>query len=798
MIRENSRETILCVCYTNHALDQFLEHMFDNGEREIVRIGGRSKSEKLKPFNLRELSRNKSDLGYDDRRRLKQVDFKWHKQRESIEVLMKTNDAPLKWDSPYGGAKAYIDEHDHDFYEQLSMPHDIGENFVKVGKKGKKAKSDYLWELWKKGGDCPGWLTYPPYNRDHMESFHKVWDMEPKERMETIHDWRNRLLGDIRADLFDQVAQFNKLSEERQLILRQKDLKILQDAKVIGATTTGAAQYRDILDEIKAGVVIAEEAGEVFEAHVLTALSNQTKHLILIGDHKQLRPKAETYDLTTVSGKGYNLDCSLFERLVCSNLPSAMLQVQHRMRPSISDMVRKQTYPGLKDHPDVTKYPAVRGVKGDVIFIDHDVKEDGLNRDESECDSHNKTKSNIHEAKLCVELVRYFLLQGYSMDQIVVLTPYVGQLLKIVNTMRKELSETAAYLSELDIREFDEEVLTDTLDINLLDGHSEKKSVRCASIDNFQGEESDIIIASLVRSNRSGNIGFLKEEQRVNVLLSRARHGLYIVGNSTTLLASKKGKHVWTPLLGMMQIERGLPTYCQLHPNDEVIDLSEPGAFRKFRPNGGCSRACNYRMSCGHMCSQSCHPIDRDHKATETLCSEPCRRVPPECNLSHICTKLCKDNCGPCTSLVDGPFQLPCGHVKAKSRCHDVRNEEALEKLSKKCTETVKMSFKDCDHKEFIECRNARSDDPKCPAKCGKKQDCGHNCTNRLVFYILLLFTLYLVSYFFLHCEFVDVVHVLMAIDARKFVSEIFSAVTVVVIFVIFQTSVVPVRKSVR
>jgi superfamily I DNA and/or RNA helicase len=50
-----------------------------------------------------------------------------------------------------------------------------------------------------------------------------------------------------------------------------------------------------------------------------------------------------------------------------------------------------------------------------------------------------------------------------------------------------------------------------------------------------QGEESDVVIASLVRSNDSGSVGFLKEPERINVLLSRARHGLVLIGNSNTL-----------------------------------------------------------------------------------------------------------------------------------------------------------------------------------------------------------------------------------------------------------------------
>jgi superfamily I DNA and/or RNA helicase len=59
--------------------------------------------------------------------------------------------------------------------------------------------------------------------------------------------------------------------------------------------------------------------------------------------------------------------------------------------------------------------------------------------------------------------------------------------------------------------------------------------VRIATIDNFQGEENKIIIVSLVRSNPRKIPGFLKVENRVNVLLSRAKHGLYLIGNRETV-----------------------------------------------------------------------------------------------------------------------------------------------------------------------------------------------------------------------------------------------------------------------
>lgn len=64
------------------------------------------------------------------------------------------------------------------------------------------------------------------------------------------------------------------------------------------------------------------------------------------------------------------------------------------------------------------------------------------------------------------------------------------------------------------------------------------QDVRACVVDEYQGEENDIIILSLVRSNQGGNVGFLKIGNRICVALSRARIGLYVIGNMTILAQS--------------------------------------------------------------------------------------------------------------------------------------------------------------------------------------------------------------------------------------------------------------------
>lgn len=84
---------------------------------------------------------------------------------------------------------------------------------------------------------------------------------------------------------------------------------------MIGCTTTGFAKYKPLLSAFAPDVLIVEEAGEVLESHVLTCLHEKLKHLILIGDHMQLRPHIENYKFSKdCKSHQFNLDISLFER----------------------------------------------------------------------------------------------------------------------------------------------------------------------------------------------------------------------------------------------------------------------------------------------------------------------------------------------------------------------------------------------------------------------------------------------------------------------------------------------------
>jgi superfamily I DNA and/or RNA helicase len=136
-------------------------------------------------------------------------------------------------------------------------------------------------------------------------------------------------------------------------------------------------------------------------------------------------------------------------------------------------------------------------------------------------------------------------------DDIVVLTPYLGQLALVQSKLRHE--QVAADISDMDMGDLTRNDLKLEQDSSTKGGCG--TSVRVATIDNYQGEESKIIIASLVRSNVNGAIGFLSGPERVNVLCSRARDGFIMLGNANCFrnASSQRGRTLWNGILDRLQ-----------------------------------------------------------------------------------------------------------------------------------------------------------------------------------------------------------------------------------------------------
>jgi hypothetical protein len=151
---------------------------------------------------------------------------------------------------------------------------------------------------------------------------------------------------------------------------------------------------------------------------------------------------------------------------------------------------------------------------------------------------------------------------------------------------------------------------------------AQRESVRVSTVDNYQGEEALIVLVSLVRSNPKGSIGFLKQPQRVNVLLSRARLGMILVGNAECLIQGSRGNQTWEKVLEHVPVVQGFPTLCEQHRNAGLIQ--EVDQFEKLVPDGGCDEECDVDLECGHKCAMKCHSARIQHAPCRVQVSVQC------------------------------------------------------------------------------------------------------------------------------------------------------------------------------
>lgn len=120
-------------------------------------------------------------------------------------------------------------------------------------------------------------------------------------------------------------------------------------------------------------VIVVEEAAAVLESQIVASFSPSTKHIILIGDHVQLRPKVNEYNIAIHNG----FEISMFERLIRLGCPFARLTTQRRMHPEICELITPSIYSRLDNAPSVSSYPEVSGIQHRMVFIAHTMPEDG-------------------------------------------------------------------------------------------------------------------------------------------------------------------------------------------------------------------------------------------------------------------------------------------------------------------------------------------------------------------------------------------------------------------------------------
>ena len=498
-------------CYTNHALDQFLEQLSRDGVEKMIRIGSRSKSAVLEPLNLRTVISN-----MDKTKKEKEKVWQLHTYLEAlgtdIEDLFRSLRRVSTQDSILKHLQAFYPQQ----AKQLETLED-DEGFRIVS----HARGNNL-QIWLESSSSMKQQRTGDRSIDELRRI-SLFEMTRTERRALHAHWMNEITEHLANEADQAMEQYAETEEELQACNQEIELRCLRQAQIIGVTTTGLAQKLELLQRLNSKVLICEEAGEILEAHTITAFLPSIEQAILIGDHEQLRPQIQNYGLSLESRRGekYSLDVSTFERLVTtgeSDVPCETLQTQRRMDPSISDLIRQTIYPDLIDHSSVKDYDKVSGLRKRLFWLDHRQPEVAHDASRASQPSH----SNDYEVDLVEALVSHIVRQGiYQSDDVVVLTPYVRQLQKI----RAVLSTTMdIVISDRDVNELDKQGLDDrsvkrTKPGTVTHRAMMDKALRVATVDNFQGEEAKVIIVSLVRSNAENNCGFLRTTNRINVLL---------------------------------------------------------------------------------------------------------------------------------------------------------------------------------------------------------------------------------------------------------------------------------------
>jgi ATP-dependent RNA/DNA helicase IGHMBP2 len=300
----------------------------------------------------------------------------------------------------------------------------------------------------------------------------------------------------IRAEQFRKMALKYKRSfgkaekEQRNLLFKEvknirteikklqayNEEKLYTEAEVILGTPIGL--YDSKINHITFHTLVIDEAGQCIEP-LAWCIFPLAKKYVLAGDHLQLPPTVLSNDAARL---GFNI--SILETSISKVANVFLLNTQYRMREAIAGFSSSYFYKGLlQTATDL----ANNGVH--ITFID--TAGSGYNEVQG-----NNGMSLQNEGELSI-VQKLIDMESLNFLKTAFISPYAGQVAAAKDRLPKEM--------------------------------------RISTIDSFQGQEKEIIILSLVRSNDDGDIGFLKDYRRMNVAITRAKEQLYVIGDSATI-----------------------------------------------------------------------------------------------------------------------------------------------------------------------------------------------------------------------------------------------------------------------
>ncbi|KAF8555926.1 RdRP-domain-containing protein [Imleria badia] len=325
-------------------------------------------------------------------------------------------------------------------------------------------------------------------------------------RVATDHSKVNKALQSYTID-----ARVGGDLHENNRLHRQAQQRV-NAARLVFTTCAGAGL--GTLRKVDFDTVLIDEASQITEPCALIPLVKGCQRAVLVGDHVQLRPTVKPM------GKALEYDVSLLERLYTSNAHpgtvKTMLNVQYRFPSELADFPSREFYNGelqshIQDSTPVLTRLAATAFPWPRVGREQRLVPTVFVQCASEETTGSASKGNEGQAELAARIVS--LLQSSS-------APTADQAED--RQQQPQIKLTIAALSPY------------SKQITLLKS-ALPPSVTCATIDSFQGRESDVVVFSTVRCNVTREIGFVDDPRRLNVMWTRAKLGLIVIGDRATM-----------------------------------------------------------------------------------------------------------------------------------------------------------------------------------------------------------------------------------------------------------------------
>ena len=317
--------------------------------------------------------------------------------------------------------------------------------------------------------------------------------------------------------------------------------ELFGEARVIACTLVGSAHH--LLEGMKFGTLFIDEAAQALEAACWIPMKRASR-VILAGDHCQLPPTVKS-----IAALRAGLGKTLMER-IAENKPEVvtLLKIQYRMNDEIMRFSSDWFYGGKVESAPQIKYRSVLDYDHPITWIDTSNEENQITIEGEDAPEDSASASSAASA-------------ANQNSDLNFKEQFVGESFGRINKAEAEL--TLLTLAEYFTKIGKQRVLEERIDVGIISPYRAqvqylkklikkyeffkpyRRLISVNTVDGFQGQERDVILISLVRSNDEGQIGFLKDLRRMNVAMTRARMKLIILGNKDTMTKHPFYKKLW-------------------------------------------------------------------------------------------------------------------------------------------------------------------------------------------------------------------------------------------------------------